>query len=332
MNCSGSETGPVCPDFLHMSLSDTDREVLQEAIRCLDLGLEVALVTVVKTWGSSPRPKGSLLIMRKDGHFQGSVSGGCVETDLVQRYGRGELSGPFPTLINYGVNREDAVRFGLPCGGRLELVVEILQSAAQLRILLDKVEAGEQVARRLCLHTGEISLHRPTAAEFHYSDNEVVKVFGPGWQLLLIGAGQLSQYTAAIAIMLGYEVCVCDPRDEADEWDMAGVSLIKLMPDDAVNQLSVHGRSLLLALTHDPKLDDMALMNALSLDLFYVGALGSHRSSEQRRERLLQLGVTPEQLQRLHAPVGLPIGSHTPPEIAVAIMAQITALRNSVVL
>ena len=131
--------------------------------------------------------------------------------------------------------------------------------------------------------------------------------------------------------MLNYNVTVCDPRDEYQAgWDMDGVNFTRIMPDDAVKEIANIQRSIVITLAHDPKLDDMALMEALQADMFYIGALGSKRSNRQRCERLLQLGVSPQQLEQLHAPVGLDIGSHTPPEIAVSIMAEITAVRNSV--
>ena len=309
----------------------SDREVLHTAAEWLDAGHKVALVTVAKTWGSSPRPPGSLLVMRDDGLHEGSVSGGCVEEDLIKAYVENRLSNHYPTLISYGVNRLDALRFGLPCGGRLELIVEQLDSSAPINIVLEKISKGDLVARRVCLNTGEVSLHANSKhSDFHYNANELIKIFGSSWHLLLIGAGHLSRYVANIALMLDYKVTVCDPREDYQAtWHTPGTELTRLMPDDAVNLLGNARRSAVITLTHDPKLDDMALMNALTRDLFYVGALGSRRSSEQRRERLSQLGITPQQLSKLHAPVGLDIGSHTPPEIAVSIMGQVTAIRNS---
>lgn len=313
-----------------MPVYGSDRELLETAVTWIGKGHHVALVTVVKTWGSSPRPVGSLMLMREDGIHSGSVSGGCVEEDLVSRYRHGQLADTFPTLIDYGVNRDDANRFGLPCGGRLELLIEKLQDTAQLDVLLDKVRSTTLVARRVCLATGEVSLHAAAAAEdFSYTQDAVKKVFGPRWLLLLIGAGHLSRYVAQIALMLDYRVVVCDPRESyMREWAMQGAELVNLMPDEAVHAYASHPRGSVIALTHDPKLDDMALMDALNTEAFYVGALGSKRNSESRRERLKTLGVSARQLQRLHAPVGLPIGSRTPPEIAVSIMAELTSKRR----
>jgi len=313
----------------------TDQDVLQTASEWMQQGHELALVTVLKTWGSSPRPPGSLFIMRPDGQMSGSVSGGCVEEDLVQRYRSGQLSKSYPVRIDYGVNREDATRFGLPCGGRLELLVEQLQDPAQLQQLLDALRQQQLVARSVDLQSGRVSL-QPGQAEqgaeqdFVYTDTQVRKILGPQWNMLLIGAGHLSHYVSQLGLMLGYRVIVCDPREEyAQGWRVEGTELTTLMPDDAVQQYARQPRSIVLALTHDPKLDDMALLDALNTQAFYVGAIGSQRNCDARRQRLKDLGITPANLQRLHAPVGLPIGSHTPPEIAVSILAEITQQRNT---
>ncbi len=313
-----------------MTLHSTDQNILETAIDWIQQGYTPALVTVAKTWGSSPRPAGSLMLMRDDGIHVGSVSGGCVEEDLVARYRDKQLSETFPTMIDYGVDKQQATRFGLPCGGRLELCIEQLESTEQLNTLLNKCKRNEIVTRRVCLNTGEVSLHKAQVSdEFSYTANDIKKVFGPRWQMLIIGAGHLSQYVAQMAGMLDYHVIICDPREEYRQaWSLKDIELINTMPDDAVTQYASHPRSIVLALTHDPKLDDMALMNALTSNAFYIGALGSKRNNDSRRERLKTLGVTPQQLQRLHGPVGLDIGSHTPPEIAISILAEITAERH----
>ena len=313
-------------------MESTDHEVLRNAIDWLEQGQTVTLFTVASTWGSSPRPAGSLLAISSAGHLSGSVSGGCVEEDLLLRLLDGSLTVTSPTLIDYGVNREDAARFGLPCGGRLELVVESLESAAPLQPLLQAIEARHLISRRVCLNTGESSLHPASATDsFYYDGDTLSKPFGPNWRMLLIGAGQLSRYVAQFALALDYEVIVCDPREEyVRSWEVAGIELDTRMPDDAVTALATDHRSVVMALSHDPKLDDMALMNALNADLFYVGALGSRRSNDKRRERLATLGVSPANLARLHGPIGLPIGSKTPPEIAISILAEVTAARHQI--
>lgn len=308
----------------------TDHDVLQTAHDWLTRGHEVLMVTVLKTWGSSPRPPGSLMIMRDDGVLHGSVSGGCVEEDLLQRVRDHQLSDCFPTRIDYGVKQGEASRLGLPCGGRLELLVEQLEDTIHLTTLLDSLQQQQMLARQVDLQSGQVTL-QPASAEqaFMVADHYVRKIFGPQWSLLLIGAGHLSFYVSQMALMLGYRVIVCDPREEyAQGWQLEGTELTTLMPDDAVLSYAQQPRSIVIALTHDPRLDDLALLDALNSPAFYVGAIGSLRSCEARRQRLQQMGLGPAQLSRLHAPVGLSIGSHTPPEIAVSIMAQITQLRN----
>ena len=336
-------------------LSHSDDElVLMHAIDYLDQGKTVALATVLKTWGSSPRPSGSLLVMCNDGIHYGSVSGGCIEQDLFDRFAKGELSLDRPSILDYGINRQDAQRFGLPCGGRLEILVERLESPTQLTAILKAIQKGQLIKRSVCLNTGEVSLHKctespmgaradaPKEPSLSYNPDNVTKVFGPQWQLFLVGAGHLSHYVAQMASLLGYAVTVCDPREEYQlSWQQepnesahgisqsAGITFTTEMPDDAVLKLANRERTAVITLTHDPKLDDMALMEALRMGFFYVGALGSQKTNANRRERLLQLGLTGEQTAALHGPVGLAIGSHSPPEIAVSIMAELTAIRNN---
>lgn len=311
-------------------MDSVDLEVLTQAQRWLGEGSPVALVTVAQTWGSAPRPVGALLAVAGDGRFAGSVSGGCVEEDLVAN-----LRQNFPEradTVTYGVTAEEARRFGLPCGGTLRLVVEPLRDPGALEPVMEAVSARLPVARTLHLATGRASLATPVPGQATAFDGErLVAVYGPRWRLLIIGAGQLSRYLAEFALALDYQVTVCDPRsDYAESWSVAGAELTRDMPDDVVREMAPDARSAVVALTHDPKLDDMALMEALKSGAFYVGALGSRGNNEKRRRRLAQLELSPEEIARLHGPVGLPIGSRTPPEIAIAILAEITALRHGI--
>ncbi|MDH3311225.1 MAG: XdhC family protein [Gammaproteobacteria bacterium] len=314
-------------------METADHEVLRTAIDWLTAGETVYLATVAKTFGSSPRPPGSLAALVASGRFVGSVSGGCMEADLVARLRDDRLPQKFPALITYGVTQEEAHRFGLPCGGKLELVLERLVSTAPLKNILEKIDARQLAIRQLCLDTGEANLHPASAHEEFSCDGKFMrKLFGPGWRLLLIGAGQLSRFVAQMGMALDYEVIVCEPREElASLWHVDGAIINKSMPDDAVRLLA-DMCSAVLALTHDPKLDDMALLEALESPAFYVGALGSHANNDKRRTRLATLGVTPENLARLHGPVGLAIGSKTPAEIAVAVLAGVTAARHGIAL
>ena len=311
-------------------MQSTDQDVLQAALTWLGQGQPVWLVTVAATWGSSPRPPGSLLAIGDDGRQAGSVSGGCVEEDLAERVRAGEFAGPGPRWVDYGVTREQGERFGLPCGGRLRLVLEPLEAPTQLQLLLQAMHERRVLERRLCLNTGEASLHPAgPEAEFRCDDDNLVKPFGPSWQLLIIGAVQVARYLAPIARSLDYRVLIGDPRAEYHaDWDLAEVELARDMPDDLVSARGDDPRTGVVALTHDPKLDDMALMTALKSRAFYVGALGSRDNNRRRRQRLLQLGLPPEAVARLRGPVGLPIGGKTPPEIALAIAAELTAVRH----
>ena len=312
----------------------SDREVLQAALDWLEAGARVTLVTVAKTWGSSPRRPGALLAIHPDGRFVGSVSGGCVEDDLAQRVLRGEFGSGLPRLETYGVQTGQAQRVGLPCGGTLVLLVEIIDAVGQLHLLLEKMDAGEQLSRRVCLNTGETSLH-PTVAELDltFDGKTLSKTFGPPWRLLLIGAGELTRRVAQLALTLDYAVTICDPRPEYNlqaghSWLVAGVAFVTSHPESAVNEFRANRRSAILALAHTPALDDAALFAALSSQAYYVGALGSKKNQHARCERLLQRGISRQQLIRLHGPVGLDIGSRTPAEIAIAIAADLIQARR----
>lgn len=309
-----------------------DIQVLEGALSWLQSGHQVALATVIKTWGSSPRPPGSLLAMNDASQFIGSVSGGCVEESLVARYCEGELAGPAPTMVDFGVDRQQASRMGLPCGGRLEVLIEQLSGPESIVPLLARLRDGELVTRSVSLATGEVDLQPGDGGtEFQLSETAVAKTFGPAWQLLLIGDGQLARHLASMALHLDYRVIICDPRENfAPLVPLADVQYSRLMPDDAVQGLSDPARTAIVTLAHDPRQDDLGLSAALESQAFYIGALGSNRSAQARRERLASLGYSALQIKRIHGPAGLHIGSKRPAEIAVSILAQITAIRNGI--
>ncbi|MGF1546368.1 MAG: XdhC family protein [Thiotrichales bacterium] len=308
----------------------TDHEVLATAADWVDSGHRVALATVARTWGSSPRPPGALLAFRSDGRYVGSVSSGCVEADLIERFRSGALAAPQPTAIDYGVDREEAARLGLPCGGRLELIIETLTRTAPLKTLVNAIANGELIQRRICLGTGEVSLHPATREDgFRYDEQTLTQVFGPAWHLLLVGDGQIAGHCAEFGTRLGYRVTICDPRIDYAGTPLPEVSYTRAMPDDAVRDLADHPRSAVVTLAHDPRLDDLALTEALASRAFYIGALGSTRSHIKRLDRLRQMGLGADQLARLHGPVGLPLGGRTPAEIALAILAEVTAVRHA---
>jgi xanthine dehydrogenase accessory factor len=313
-------------------MESLDLRVLADALAWKHAAHDVTLVTVVETWGSAPRPPGALLAVRSDGVVSGSVSGGCVEDDLIARIKGGERTDK-PSMIAYGVTKAEAARFGIPCGGSLRLVQEPLIDAAWIAQILQRTAEHELVARTLTLSTGAVTLSPAQRSETFAFDGLTLKTsFGPKWRLLLIGAGQLSQAVAQMATMLDFEVLVCDPREEyAAMLPAQGVTRVLGMPDDAVRDLQPDAHTAIVALTHDPKLDDMALMEALRSDAFYIGALGSQRNTATRKARLKEhFELTDTELARLHGPVGLWLGAKTPAEIAVSIIAQIVQVKNAV--
>jgi xanthine dehydrogenase accessory factor len=242
------------------------------------------------------------------------------------------LAAQKPELVTYGVTNEEATRWGLPCGGTLQLVMEPVSDASRVAELLDRISRQQLVKRRLDMQSGAATLEPGRWQDVLEFDGRVLSsVHGPRWRLVLIGAGQLTRYLAEMARMLDYHVVVIDPREEyANGWDVENVPLERGMPDDVVRELSLDGHSAIVALTHDPKLDDLALMEALKSGAFYVGAIGSKKNNDARRERLREFDVSDEEIGRLRGPVGLYIGSKTPPEIAVAILAEMTAVRHGV--
>lgn len=296
-------------------------------------GRRALLATVVRTWGSSPRPVGSIMALRDDGAVVGSVSGGCIEDDLIHRVAQVWPVGP-PAFVTYGLSADEAHRFGLPCGGTLELLLEHEPDAASLAELVPELEAGRLVRRRVRLADGRVTLALAdggdTPGDLHVDATELANTFGPAYRLLLIGAGSLAEVLAQAAIACGFAVTVCDPREQyRGAWRVPGATLVTDMPDDAVRAFRPDRRSGVVALTHDPKLDDLALLEALESEAFYVGAIGSRRNQQARRARLAEhFGLSAAVLARLRGPVGLPIGSKTPPEIAISAMAEILAVKN----
>ena len=315
-------------------MDNIDLQVLRQITAWRANGHRVVLGTITRTWGSAPRPPGSAAAVRDDGLVAGSVSGGCIEDDLIDKARGGVLASGVPQVVRYGIDADAAHRFGLPCGGLIELVLEPVEPRTRLPELLAALEAGQRIRRILTIATGEVLLEpamadQAMADELTLSDTTLVTHHGPSWRLLIIGAGQMTQYLAQMAAALGYQVTVCDPREEyATGFAVPGATLVRTMPDDQVRDMKVDGHTAVIALTHDPKLDDLALMEAVTSEAFYVGAIGSRVNQAKRRARLKEhFGLTDAQLDRIHGPVGLKNGARTPPEIAVSILAELTAVR-----
>ena len=325
-----------------MAMENADQQVLKQLTQWVLEGRPSWLCTVVKTWGSSPRPIGSLLACNSEGQIAGSLSGGCIEEDLLEKLQRGEMANACPEVLVYGVSQAETERFGLPCGGQLHVVIEPFVDQHHLdtlQAITERIEQRACIERTLDIATGDMTLteterfrHLQFDGTFDNTPGKKTlhQTFGPRHQLFLIGCGQVSQYLAEMAKALDYQVVVCDPRANLmAQWPVEGVQLITSYPDDAIRAQATDSFSAIIALTHDPRIDDMGLMEALTTDAYFIGAMGSTKTSENRKARLKQLDISDDLIARLHAPVGLPIGSKTPAEIAIAILAQLTALRST---
>lgn len=322
-------------------MQNQDLIVLKRLKQWRDAGERAVLVTVMRTWGSSPRPVGSIMAMCETGAVVGSVSGGCIEDDLIREFTQpaegqqnpGMTMDGLPKRMRYGITADEAHRFGLPCGGTLELLLEFNPDARLLTDLIERLERGDLVKRVTDMDTGLVTLEpTETADSLRVSDSKLINTFGPSYRMLLIGAGQLGEYIATMAIFNGFTVTVCDPREEyASGWTTTGVHRLTEWPDDAVKLFKPDRRTCVLALTHDPKLDDLALLEALETEAFYVGAIGSRSNNAARRKRMIEhFGQTEESLARLRGPIGIYIGSKTPAEISVSVMAEVLAVKNGV--
>lgn len=305
--------------------------VLTAIQRWLAEGQRVWLSTIVETWGSSPRPAGSWLAVSESGQWSGSVSGGCLEEDLLGRCVTQQPSSP--QLIDYGVTEEDRQSFRLPCGGRIRLYVEPLfpqDSCQHIDQLLTSVTARQPISRRMDLASGTVEIIQSADHAVAVSEREghLIHHLAPSCRLLLVGAGEVARYVALFAAAADFDVTLCEPRDAfANGW-FYEVPLVKSLPDDLVMAQFSDGWSGVLALAHDPRVDDMALLAALKSSAFYVGAMGSVQTSQARRQRLASLGLTDRELDRLHAPIGINIPSKTPAEIAIAIVADLIQARR----
>jgi xanthine dehydrogenase accessory factor len=317
-----------------------DLDVFKRVHGWLAQSQTVWLCTVLATWGSSPRPVGSLLACNNAGEYVGSLSGGCVEEDLLARISAGEFAENIARLC-YGASAAEAERLRLPCGGILDVAIEMLRPSVELLTSVDaimvtlaarqRIEVCRDFAAGVFL-VAEL-LDKPSMLTVQQDNSgrllKIQQCLGPQYRLLLIGISEVSRAVAQMALLLDYEIMVCDPRADARaRWDIAGVTVLADMPDDAVRRYGDDDCCAILALTHDPRIDDMGLMEAFNTQAFYIGAMGSLRTSEKRRERLMLLDVSAGQLQRLHAPIGLDTGSKTPTEIALSVLAQLTAVRN----
>lgn len=319
-------------------MRSNDQEVLEQALRWHEAGQRCVLVTVLSTYGASPRPPGAMAVISESGLIVGSVSGGCVEDDLVHEVMQGAFwaaNAPAVSLRTYGKDAAERERYRLPCGNALRLAVEGQWQVQDVQSILTDMAHGHCVRKQLNYATGRVELQAEAGADVcaraDFSDDAhgLSMRLGPRHRLLLIGATEVSRYLLPIAQSLGYSVTICDPRIEyTGAWSDPAVTIWHDMPDDAVMAFRCDERSAVITVTHDPKLDDLALMEALRSKAFYVGALGSSITTSKRKERLRLFDLSDEQINALKGPVGLPIGSRTPAEIAVSIAAELIQVRS----
>ena len=318
-------------------MQSLDIDVIEALDAWLAANVECFLCTIVETFGSSPRQAGSMLAVAKDGRLVGSLSGGCVEDSLVEDLRDDRIAFERSCVLTFGVEPSDVERLGLPCGGTLRIVVERFRptqsECEHVAVVLDALHARRSVTRHIALDSGAL----PTVSEARSGrgvevgsddagENFVRHTLAPRLHLVLLGAGAVSQFVARVAHALDYEVTVSDPRPSfRKQWPVETARCLAGMPDDVIREIAPDSNTAILALSHDPRIDDMGLLEALETDAFFIGAMGSTASSRKRRARLEELDVPPRSLERLRAPVGLPIGSKTPAEIAVSILAELTA-------
>jgi xanthine dehydrogenase accessory factor len=296
-------------------------------------GKGAALATVVETWGSAPRRVGSQLAISGEGEIAGSVSGGCVEGAVVAE-ALDAIEAGKPVLLRYGVSDGDAFAVGLACGGTIRVLVEPVGSVMPEPLLADLVLARERrvpVAyvtgpggRRL-ERDGHDARFRMDRSGYEEDGETFVAIHNPPLRLLVVGAVHIAQALVPMARIAGYDPLLIDPRESfASEARFPGETVLHDWPDEGVRALGLDGRTALVLLTHDPKLDDPALMEALRSDVFYIGALGSTRTHARRVERLTEAGFSEQEMSRVHGPIGLDLGAAGPAEIAVSILAEMT--------
>ena len=304
-------------------MAEGDLSVLQTALAWHRAGHRVAIGTVMETWGSAPRRKGSHLAIRDDGLFEGSVSGGCVEGDVITEALSLIEAGTGVARRDYGVADETAWAVGLACGGRISVLVQRLAGDAFPPSLIETLSHAARTGAAITLATdpatGRTSLGSAPEPAFE-------RLYPPPRRLAIIGAVHIAQALVPLAIALGVTPTVIDPRGLfAADARFAGLDLDRRWPDDALSDWKPNAASAVVALTHDPKLDDVALAAALRSPAYYIAALGSRKNHAARLERLSAQDFDAATLSRIHGPAGLAIGAADPSEIALSIAAQMTA-------
>lgn len=317
-------------------MKQLDLQVIQQARDWTAGGTPVWLCTVLSTFGSAPRGPGAMLVALASGEHRGSLSGGCVEEDFLERLA-GEYFPPHNQTVRYGAGGL-APTLALPCGGVLDVLVEYIAPGHDAQEHLAAVAsalAGHRVSKRVVRFGGTERRLEPAdmdTARVQVDDDQVGIKVGAVSRLILAGLSPVAEFCASFATALGYEVILCDPRPEViDGFALPGVEVRRELPSVFIANGGCHGATAVVALTHDPRLDDLTLMEAVRSEAFYIGAMGSQRTSARRIERLVRIGgLDDDDVSRIHAPIGLRLGSKTPAEIAIAVMADVLRVSNGV--
>ncbi|GHC17187.1 hypothetical protein GCM10010082_05290 [Kushneria pakistanensis] len=318
-----------------------DLQVIQQAREWACSHDTIWLCTVLNTYGSSPRAPGSMLVATSDGHHVGSLSGGCVEEAFIESLQDGAFSRP-ATIVRYGESQEESQRLQLPCGGVLEVLIERLEVTDELKVHLEVLEATllgrKRLIRRVDPQTGRYRVvldESPNGPAVTRDEQGLVQIrVGPALRLILAGISPVAGFCAQFARALGYEVIVCDPRDDVRRDFVAaghgeGVEVQAVLPALFIASGACHEATAVVALTHDPRIDDPAMVEAVKTPAFYIGVMGSQRTSQKRAERLKRSGgLNDEEIARLHMPIGMDLGSKAPAEIALAVVADIMRVFN----
>lgn len=314
-----------------------DLQVVRQAAQWSRDGLRVWLCTVLCTYGSAPRAPGSLLAVNASGQWVGSLSGGCVEDDFLERVAEGEFNEPV-VVVRYGDGTDTRTNIRLPCGGILDVLVENLAPDCDVQAHLRELESALLGQRRLRREVSLVDGSRHLRDDHEHGprverdEARVLLRVGAAQRLLLAGYSSVAHFCAEFGKGLGFEVILCDPREEAlDGVVLDGIEIRRELPSVFIANGGCHADTAVVALTHDPKIDDLAMLEAVRTEAFYIGVMGSRTTSEKRRERLHRIGGLNEaELARIHAPIGLNLGSKTPAEIALAVLADILRTRSGI--
>lgn len=315
-----------------------DLQVIKQGLQWLESGRQIWLCTVLTTFGSAPRGPGSMLVAVPSGENCGSLSGGCIEDDFLDRLKLGQFAA-HNQIVRYGDGGLQPT-MALPCGGVLDVLVERFEpersSIDHFRSLETALVGRDRLSRTINLKSGsrKTGPHGPTGRSVSRSGEDVTIILGPVRRLIVAGLSTVAEFCAEFALALGYEVIICDPHPERlikASALLPNAKLIEVLPAVFIAQGGCHAATAVVALTHDPRLDDLTLMESVRTDAFYIGAMGSSKTSLKRMDRLERIaGLTTQDMQRISAPIGLHLGSKTPAEIAISVMADILRVGNGI--